>query len=590
MVMKKNAMRRNLRQSIVKSIGRYIAITAIIILGAGLFLGLVMTKADMIATGQKFIDEQNMFDLRMVSNYGWSEDFVEEFAALPGVEAAEGQVYMDMIARVGAVEDSVYRFYSIPQTINKLALRGGRMPEAVNECLADGYLNDESIIGQQVVLSDGNEEDSLESVTQKSFTVVGIVSTPLYMDMNRGTTSVGSGVLKNYFFVPEDAFDVDYYTEINLTLEGNYAIYSKAYSNALDAAVDTLEPDAEALAQRRFDDLKAEIEEEYDEGYQEYLDGLKEYKEGKAEAEQELADAEAELKDGEKKLEDARIQLINGGREIEEGYKKLEEGKALLGSLGGEGGGEHLQKIRHGIRGEYHRILACGRRLTAQLADGTLGSLRRQSGGIQSVQISQLDLVVIGLFLAVGDHRRHHKAAGAVLIVQIQALGIVDGKAAALADALGGAAVDDGLVRGIQRLLGGQHLADQLLSGGQRIALNFQRLIALAALAQKYRVAAFQHRRIVRGTLHHRGSLLGIEGLGGGVAHLAAHDAAEAHAALDGAGKLVGLMQISADGGRLRSLIVKLIFRDAHFGTLGNNRFLETVKIHIYDLLIFRLR
>ena len=174
--------------------------------------------------------------------------------------------------------------------------------------------------------------------------------------------------------------------------------------------------------------------------------------------------------------------------------------------------------------------------------------------------------------------------------MQVQALGIVDGEAAALADALGGAAVDDGLVRGIQRLLGGQHLADQLLSGGQRIALNFQRLIALAALAQKYRVAAFQHRRIVRGTLHHRGSLLGIEGLGGGVAHLAAHDAAEAHAALDGAGKLVGLMQISADGGRLRRLIVKLIFRDAHFGTLGNDRFLETVKIHIYDLLIFRPR
>jgi len=37
--MKRNAMRKNLRQSIVKSFGRYIAIVAIIALGAGLFVG-----------------------------------------------------------------------------------------------------------------------------------------------------------------------------------------------------------------------------------------------------------------------------------------------------------------------------------------------------------------------------------------------------------------------------------------------------------------------------------------------------------------------------------------------------------------------
>ena len=39
MVMKRNAMRKNLRQSIVKSFGRYIAISLIIGLGAALFVG-----------------------------------------------------------------------------------------------------------------------------------------------------------------------------------------------------------------------------------------------------------------------------------------------------------------------------------------------------------------------------------------------------------------------------------------------------------------------------------------------------------------------------------------------------------------------
>ena len=330
MVMKQNAMRRNLRQSIIKSMGRYIAITAIITLGAGLFLGLAMTKTDMIATGQEYMDRQNMFDLRMVSNYGWSEGFVEDFAQLPGVVAAEGQIYMDLIARTGQEKEAVFRFHSIPQKLNQLCLRAGRLPEADNECLSDGYLYDESILGKKVLITADNEEDSLEALKYKEFTVVGLISTPLYMDMNRGTTSVGSGVLQNYFFVPENAFDVDYFTEINLKLEGSYAIYTEEYSAALDAAVEQLEPEAEKLAQRRFDELKAEIEEEYQEGYQEYQDGLEEFREGKAEAEQELADAEAELKDAQKKVDDGYDQLVKADNDIRSGYRQLEDAKAEL--------------------------------------------------------------------------------------------------------------------------------------------------------------------------------------------------------------------------------------------------------------------
>ena len=88
--MSKNAMRRNLRQSIIKSIGRYLAITLIIALGAGLFVGLLMTKPDMIATGQSFMDQQEMFDLRMIGNYGWTDEYVQKFSRLEGVKATEG--------------------------------------------------------------------------------------------------------------------------------------------------------------------------------------------------------------------------------------------------------------------------------------------------------------------------------------------------------------------------------------------------------------------------------------------------------------------------------------------------------------------
>ena len=331
MVMSRNAMRRNLRQSIIKSMGRYLAITMIIALGAGLFVGLLMTKTDMVATGQTFVDAQNMFDLRMIGNYGWTEKYVEKFSELDGVSAAEGIFYIDLIAnREGGTEESVYRFYTIPDSVNRVALRGGRMPQSDDECLADSFRFDDSVLGKTITISESNDPDSLEKVIQKTFTVVGYVSSPLYMDMNRGTTSVGSGALADYFYVPKAALDIDYYTEIHVRLSGSHRIYTEEYNDFLDDSVDALKPRAEALCEERFLDVKGEAEEEYNEGYQEYLDGVQEYEDGKAEAEQELADAEAELKDGEEELKKNRQKLIDGGREIEEGKKAIQKARQQI--------------------------------------------------------------------------------------------------------------------------------------------------------------------------------------------------------------------------------------------------------------------
>ena len=332
MVMKKqNAMQKNLRQSIKNSMGRYIALALIIGLGASLFMGLVISRQDMVLTGQHFMDQQNMFDLRMISNYGWSEEYVEKFAEMPGVEDAEGLLYMDLIARTGDMtDDKVYRFYSMPERMNLVSLRSGRMPQNDQECLVDGFFTDDSILGQTVTVSNLNDDDSLESLRYNTFTVVGRIASPLYLDMNRGTTAVGSGSLDKYFYLPAGAFDADYYAEINLTLTKSFDIYTDAYHDYLDDTLDLLEPEAQKLSEQRYLEFKNEAEEKYAEGYQEYLDGLKEFQEEKADAEKELADALQELTDGEKELEDGRKKLIDAENQINEGRKKLDEAHAKL--------------------------------------------------------------------------------------------------------------------------------------------------------------------------------------------------------------------------------------------------------------------
>ena len=331
MVMKKNAMRKNLRQSILKSFGRYLAIIMIIALGASMFVGLLMTKFDMVATGERYMNEQNMFDLRLISPYGWDRAHVDEVSAMDGVVDAEGVLYLDAIASLGDIqENAVFRFYGIPENMNKIVLRGGRMPEAPNECLADGFMMSEDVIGMQVEIADGNEESTLDAFPNKTFTVVGYVSSPLYMDMNRGNTSIGSGSLSSFFYIPMEAFDVDYFVEINLTIPGEYEVYTDAYNDAMEAAADRIEPLAKPLVENRYQSIYDEAMAEYEDGVREYEDGLKTYEEEKAKALQELEDAHQELLDAEDLIEENEQLLAYGEYQIAVGWQELRKGEEEL--------------------------------------------------------------------------------------------------------------------------------------------------------------------------------------------------------------------------------------------------------------------
>ena len=327
MVMKNSILRKNLWQLIRKSLTRYIAIVAIIALGAAIFVGLRTTKSDMIVTGQEYMDRHNMFDLRLINTYGWSKEHVDQVGKMEGVTAAEGILTMDAMVRSDrSAEDRVYKLYAVPRLLNQVYLLGGRMPQAPNECLADGFHATDEILGTVYTVSDSNTQDTLDCLSCKEFTVVGYVSSPLYMDMSRGTTSLGNGSVAGFLYIPEEAFDMDYYTEINVTVSGNKTIYTQAFDSLMEQTAQKLEPMLEPLAEDRFASLKADAEDAYQEGYREYSDGLAEYISGRDEALAQLADAKQQLLDGRAELDENRALLEDGQRQIEEGRKTVEKG------------------------------------------------------------------------------------------------------------------------------------------------------------------------------------------------------------------------------------------------------------------------
>jgi putative ABC transport system permease protein len=326
MVMKKkNVLVKNLLRTIGNSFGRYVAIMAIIALGAATFVGLLSTKGDMIATGQKYMDEQNMFDLRLISAYGWTQTELDKVLKMESIESAEGIVSMDVLGSVSnAGKEEVYKLYSIPEKLNKVYLLGGRMPENANECLIDGRGKTDAVLGSTFTVSGENEESTLDSLHIKSYTVVGYVNSPLYMDMSRGSTSLGNGTVSAFVYLPEAAFNVDYFTEIDITLTGDYDVYTDQYNAVLEKMAEKLKPGVTLLAGDRLTVVKAEAEEMYADGQKEYEENLKAYEDARDEALSALDEALHELEEAQKEVEDNEKLLADGLKQIEDGQKEID--------------------------------------------------------------------------------------------------------------------------------------------------------------------------------------------------------------------------------------------------------------------------
>ncbi len=238
--------------------GRYMALLLIVALSAGFFAGLKLTKNAMRNTGDEYLAVQNMYDFRVLSTLGFTEEDAESFAALAGVEYAEGTYSTDAMM----IHDNnarAYKLMAIPENINLPSLVAGRMPTAENEILADDERFTEEDIGSTIILADENEESVMESLENTEYTIVGIVNSPMYLNLDRGTTGIGSGALHAFLYLPAENFTSDVFTEINITLTESAPIYSDEYDKLIEKYEDDITDHLNERADKRYDDLVSEI-------------------------------------------------------------------------------------------------------------------------------------------------------------------------------------------------------------------------------------------------------------------------------------------------------------------------------------------
>lgn len=408
------ALRKEFWMEIRKSKSRFISILLIVALGVAFFSGIQASSPDMRYSGDAYYDESSLMDIKVVGTMGLTSDDVSSIESIDGIESAEGAWSTDVMCGEGQ-KQKVLHIESINDTVNKLDVQEGRLPEKSGEIFLDSTFasTNEYKVGDKVALRE--EGDSPVLVTTE-YTVVGTGRSPLYISFNRGNTTLGTGEVNGFGYVLPEDFDQEIYTQIYVTVHGAKGLtsYTDGYENLIAKIKDRVENIADDRcqirlaavkadaqeeindAQKKLDDGKkeadeklADAKEELDKGEKDLEDGRKEYEDGKSQ----LEDAKTELADGKKQLEDAKTELADGKNQLEDAKAQLADGKSQLESAKSQlsSSKSQLDTARSQLDDGWSQVNAA----KAQLADGQaqLDSAQKQvTSGLAELEENQKTL------------------------------------------------------------------------------------------------------------------------------------------------------------------------------------------------------
>lgn len=337
----RGAFNKDVLRSVTHSLGRFLAIAGIVALGTGFYAGLRMTAPDMKLAADQFYDGTNLMDIRVVSTLGLTDGDLAALRGVEGVAQVMGAYETDVMATVND-EQYAIRVHSLPAAaaesdtgdgvnavsgaadyLNRPVLVEGSWPVREGECVlsADKVMNTPTKIGDTVQITEGSQ-DVDDVLATRTYQVVGYVHSSYYVSStSMGTTSLGSGSVQQFMYVPESDFSKDLpYTEAFVTVAGAAGEFSgsDAYFERVHEVEDRIEALAPAREQARADGLRANAQKELDEKRADY--------------ERERADAEQQLNDAQRQLDEAAAAIAENEQKLADAQAAYDRGVAELAS------------------------------------------------------------------------------------------------------------------------------------------------------------------------------------------------------------------------------------------------------------------
>lgn len=324
--MKKKKLNKDIRKSIIHSVGRFISIMLLMALGSFALVGLAVTGPDMRKTGMNYFSDLNSADITILSDYGIDKSEQEYIEKASGIKKVE-YIYLKDVT-IQDRNDS-FRVFSKPKEISLYELTEGNLPEANTEiAISDKYKN-EYKIGDTIKFEEKVDEDSNPTLKEHEFTIVGFLkSGEILSNLNLGQTTVGTGELNGYAVVNEDVFDSDVYMMAKLTFTDteNLDPYSDEYNDKIQEHKDELSKLLGEQQEIRLSNIKSEYQTKIDDGQKEINDAKQELEDARNElndAKQKINSAKQEISENENKLNSAKTQINSSENTIKQKEKEL---------------------------------------------------------------------------------------------------------------------------------------------------------------------------------------------------------------------------------------------------------------------------
>lgn len=226
------------------TISRFLSILLIVALGVGVFAGVKSTSDDMRITAANYYRENRFMDLAAASYTGLRQEDLDKIEGLDAVEDAEGFYTAEAVLSLGE-HTAAAKFISLPEQVNLLTLKEGRMPVQKDECVIMRTKDFNKLMGVGNTIT----FDSAYPDLQESYKIVGTVDTPEFISFELGSSSVGTGRLDYIVYTTKDSFtrfdQAGIFTQIAITVNGAAAL--DPYDNAYQDTVDSAKAEIEAL-------------------------------------------------------------------------------------------------------------------------------------------------------------------------------------------------------------------------------------------------------------------------------------------------------------------------------------------------------
>ena len=342
--MAKKVFHKNVFRLIKSTKGRFFSLSAIVSIGVAFFIGVGASAPMMAASVDYYDDSYDLKDFTIYSNYGFKEDDIEALKKVDSISTVEPGYFVDEIATSGEGTQLVrIHSYDSTHTINRFKLVEGRMPQNDHEVVAErsGNIKSGFEVGDTVKLSlpDGSRSGVLPV---QEVTVVGVIDTPLYLNMSKETSTLDNLPINSYLYIPSSAFDSSNYLELNILTEDGKKLSS--FSDSYDTYIAEVKQKIEALASTQQTETAHKIKEdamsEYNDGMQKYIDGTKQYQDALDSYQKEIADAQ-------QKLSESRADVATGEVEIANAKDKLVSAQNALNTekLNRQAELDHQQEI-----------------------------------------------------------------------------------------------------------------------------------------------------------------------------------------------------------------------------------------------------